>query len=76
MTKRGMYDRDGELFAMLDGDHIYDLDGNPTGEVRGRTIYDAGGERHWLIDGDALLDLRGNVLGYLGEAVPPDESDL
>jgi hypothetical protein len=55
----------------MDGSRLYDLNGNQTGVLRGRTVYDLHGNRHWIIDRDALLDVRGRVIGYLGESVSP-----
>jgi hypothetical protein len=72
MSTRGIYDRDGELFGYIDGQHIYNLSGQRTGTLRGQVIYDLDDDRRWLLDRDALLDLRGHVIGYLGQPVRPD----
>jgi|MTBAKSStandDraft_1061840.scaffolds.fasta_scaffold06877_3 hypothetical protein len=73
MSTRGICTRDGEVFAYLDHNRIYDLNGVQTGVVDGRTVYDLEGNRRWLLDGDALLDLQANVIGYVGEPVSDDE---
>lgn len=73
MTRRGVYDRMGELIGYVEGARLFDRDGALTGAIRGRTVYDLADRRQWLLDGDAVLDLRGNVIGYLGEPVPLDD---
>jgi len=75
MNTQGIYDRNGELFAFLEGTRVLDINGGLIGELKGNTITDPDGERHWMVEGDALLDLRGNVIGYLGERSTPDDSD-
>lgn len=72
MTRRGIYNRDGELIAYLDGTRVYNLNDEWIGEQRGRSVIDRAGERRWLMDGDAVLDLRGNVLGYVGASARDD----
>ncbi len=69
MSTRGISNRDGEVFGYLQGNRIYDLQGQQTGVVQGQVVYDLEGARQWLLDGDALLDLKGNVIGYLGAPV-------
>jgi hypothetical protein len=75
METRGIYDREGELFASIQGTRVYDLNGDLVGEVRGRIVVDLRDERRWMIDGDALLDLHANVIGYLGTPVPYYDTD-
>ena len=72
MLQRGIYTRDGELFGYVDGNRTFNLNGQLTGIIRGRTVYDMDDERRWLLDRDAVLDLRGNIVGYLGEAASRD----
>lgn len=77
MSRRGLYDRSGELLGYLEGTRVYNAQGDRIGDRVGQVIVDQDGERRWLIDRDALLNLHRQVIGYLGEQVPPlyDEQD-
>ncbi len=75
MSTRGISNRDGEVFGYLEGNRIYDLQGQQTGVVQGQVVYDLDGGRQWLLDGDALLDLKGNVVGYIGAPVSDGEGE-
>jgi hypothetical protein len=69
--KRGIYDRNGELFAYLDGDRVYDLDGAQIGYRRGQAIYTMAGEPMWTLEGDGLY-AGGQNIGYLGNPLLHD----
>lgn len=73
MSTRGISNRDGEVFAYLTSNRVYDLQGGEIGTVEGQVVYDLDGGRQWLLDGDALLDLKGNVVGYLGAPLSDGE---
>jgi len=73
MARQGICDRNGEPLGYLEGDRVYDLEGNLTGSVRESVVYDLHDTRRWLLDGHAVIDLQGNVIGYLGEGVRDDE---
>ncbi len=66
MQSRGIYDRQGELFAYLVGTVVYDLDDTQKGYVQEGCVYAMNDEKLWLIRGDGLYTLKGEAVGYLG----------
>lgn len=71
MKTRGLHDRKGELFAYLEGDVLYTLDGEATGRIEGSYIVDMAGNRIWQIEGDALFAPEsGEAVGYFGSHSP------
>ncbi|MBN2470453.1 MAG: hypothetical protein JXN59_07000 [Anaerolineae bacterium] len=67
MTKRGIYDRHGELFGFLINGIVYDLEEVQTGYFENGVIYANNGEKQWDVRGDGLYTPRGEAVGYLGE---------
>jgi hypothetical protein len=73
MQHRGLHDRKGELFAYLDGDVLYTLDGEITGRMVGNFIVDTAGNRVWRLhqDGVYTLDFT-ETIGYLSQPTPAE----
>ena len=46
MSTRGISNRDGEVFAYLTSNRVYDLQGGEIGTVEGQVVYDLDGGRH------------------------------
>lgn len=67
MTKRGIYDRHGELFGFLINNIVYDLEEVQTGYFQDGVIYASNGEKQWVLRGDGLYTPLGEAVGYLGE---------
>lgn len=66
MGTRGIYDTQGELFAYIEGNLVYTLDGEQVGRVLQSEIVNMQKERMWLIRGDGLFSESGEPVGYLG----------
>lgn len=63
---RGLIDRKGELFAYLEHDILYTLDGQRSGRIQGSFVIDLAGNRVWRIVGDGVYALDGNeTIGFL-----------
>ena len=62
---RGLIDRKGEQFAYLQGNTLYTLAGEPTGQLRDGFIEDLAGNRIWRVVGDGVYALDGNeTIGF------------
>lgn len=62
---RGLIDRKGEQFAYLQGNTLYTLDDEPTGQLRDGFIEDLAGNRIWRVVGDGVYALDGNeTIGF------------
>ena len=71
MFYRGLLDRKGELFAYLEGDTLFTLDGEITGRIEGGYIVDTAGNRVWLVEHDGVYSLDGGrVIGYFSSRTP------
>jgi hypothetical protein len=71
-VKQGIYDRNGEVFAYLEGSQVYNLDGVQIGYRRDEAIYGNDGEKLWAIEGDGLY-AGGESIGYLGSPLVHDD---
>jgi hypothetical protein len=73
MRYRGLMDRKGELFAYLQGDSLFSLDGELTGRLEGQFIVDTGGNRVWQVFNDGVYTLDGSeAVGYFSSQSPED----
>ncbi|MGD8586242.1 MAG: hypothetical protein PVH65_14435 [Chloroflexota bacterium] len=73
MHNRGLLDTKGELFAYLEGDRLYSLDGELTGYLKGGFIVDTVGNRVWLVQQDGVYTLSGGrAIGYFSGRTPED----
>jgi hypothetical protein len=70
-VKQGIYDRDGEVFAYVEGSQVYNLEGVPIGYRRGQVIYSRDDEKLWTVEGDGLY-AGGESVGYLGSPMRYD----
>jgi hypothetical protein len=71
MSRRGVYDRKGELFAYLDGNNLLTLEGEVTGRLEGDHVVDMAGNRIWRVFDSGLYPLDEWVtIGYFGESSP------
>ena len=71
MRYRGLMDRKGELFAYLQGDSLFSLDGELTGRLEGQFIVDTGGNRVWRVYHDGVYSLDGSeAIGYFSSETP------
>jgi hypothetical protein len=71
MKSQGLVDRKGELFAYLEGNVLYTLEGDATGRLEGTYIVDMAGSRVWRVEGDGIHALdSGEVVGYLSSYSP------
>mgnify|MGYP005832663237 CR=1 FL=1 len=70
--RRGIFDRHGEVFAYLEGDRVYDLEGAQIGYRREQAIYSLSGELLWRIEGDGVY-AGGENIGYLGSPFKYDD---
>ena len=79
MARQGIYDTRGELFGYVDGDRVYDLNGDLLGEIRRagkrRAVYALGGEKVWNLSGDGLFSLKWEEVGYLGSPYRDDDPE-
>lgn len=71
MKYRGLHDRKGELFAYLEGNVLYTLDGEVTGRLEENFIVDTAGNRIWRVfrDGVYSLDVT-EAIGYFSDSTP------
>ena len=71
MHNRGLLDTKGELFAYLEGDLLFSLDGELTGRLEGGYIVDTAGNRVWLVQRDGVYTLDGGrAIGYFSGRTP------
>jgi hypothetical protein len=71
MRYRGLMDRKGELFAYLQGDSLFSLDGEMTGRLDGNFIVDTAGNRVWRVYHDGVYTLDGSkAVGYFSSPTP------
>ena len=73
---RGLIDPKGEQFAILQGNTLLTLNGEPTGFLRQGYIEDLAGNRIWRVIGDGVYSLDGSkTIGFFG-AERSDKYDL
>ena len=73
MRSRGLVDRKGEIFAYLEGNTLYTLDGEATGKLEGDYIVDMAGNRVWRVVGDGVYTLRGSeTVGFISAESPEE----
>jgi len=73
MNYRGLYDRKGELFAYLEGNTLFTLEGEVTGRLEGKYIVDTAGNPVWRVYDSGVYSLNElEAIGYFGEAAPED----
>ena len=73
MHYRGLLDTKGELFAYLEGETLYSLDGEITGRLEGSYVVDTAGNRVWLVQQDGVYSLDGGrAIGYFGSWTPAE----
>jgi hypothetical protein len=71
MKGQGLHDRKGELFAYLEGNVLYSLEGEATGRREGEYIVDMAGNRIWRVEGDGVYALdNGEAVGYFSSYSP------
>lgn len=71
MHKRGLHDRKGELFAYLEGNTLYTLEGEMTGRLEGDYVVDTSGNRIWRVYKDGVYTIDGmEPVGYIGSEAP------
>lgn len=76
MKYRGIVDPKGELFAYLQGDRIYTLDHEPTGQLQDGFVVDLGGNPIWRVFGDGIYTIDGvEPIGFFSGEGPSDYSD-
>jgi hypothetical protein len=74
MRYRGLLDRKGELFAYLEGNVLYTLDGEVTGRLEGNYVVDTAGNQIWRILNDGVFTLdRNEAIGYFSSWTPDDD---
>ncbi len=74
MRYRGLLDRKGELFAYLEGNVLYTLDGEVTGRLEGNYVVDTAGNQIWRVLNDGIFTLDGNeAIGYFSSWTPDDD---
>lgn len=73
MQYRGLHDRKGELFAYLQGNTLYTLEGEVTGRIEGDFIVDVSGNRIWRVYNDGVYSLDAmEAIGYFSSQSPDD----
>ncbi|MGD2050271.1 MAG: hypothetical protein PVH03_12280 [Chloroflexota bacterium] len=73
MRYRGLLDRNGELFAYLEGNVLYTLDGEVTGRLEGNYVVDTAGNQIWRVMKDGVYTLDGSeAIGYFSSWTPDD----
>ena len=73
MNYRGLIDKKGELFAYLQANTLYTLEGEVTGRLEGNYIVDVAGNPMWRVQGDGVYSLDGSEsIGYFGARTPDD----
>ncbi len=71
MGERGLVDRKGEIFAYLQGNTLFTLDGEATGRLEGEFIVDMVGNRIWRVYGDGVYTLSGEEpVGFFSGETP------
>ncbi len=71
MRSRGLVDRKGEIFAYLEGNTLYTLDGEATGRLIGEFIVDMAGNRVWRVYGDGVYTMSGEEpVGFFSGKAP------
>ena len=71
MVGRGLHDPKGELFAYLDGNVLYTLEGNATGRLEGSFIVDMAGNKIWRVEKDGVYSIdTGYAIGYFSSTAP------
>ena len=71
MRSRGLIDKKGELFAYLEGNTLYTLDGEVTGRLDGEFIVDMAGNRVWRVLGDGVYTLKSaEPIGFFSGQTP------
>lgn len=73
MKYRGLVDKRGEVFAILEGDQLYTLDHELAGRVQGDFVVDLSGNPVWRLFGDGVYSLDGTEpIGYFSGESPED----
>lgn len=68
---RGILDRKGEQFAYVQGNILYTLADEPTGQIEGEFVVDLAGNRRWRIVGDGIYSLDGaETIGFFSAERP------
>ena len=71
MKGRGLHDPKGELFAYLEGNVLYTIEGDATGRLEGGYIVDMAGSKIWRVDKDGVYSIEtGHAVGYFGSSSP------
>jgi hypothetical protein len=71
MKGQGLHDPKGELFAYLEGNVLYTLEGEATGRLELGYIVDIAGNRLWRVDGDGVYSLETEeAVGYFSSQSP------
>lgn len=71
--RRGLITPKGEVFAYLEGDTLFTLEGEATGRLEDEFVVDLAGGRIWRVVGDAVYALDGmTTIGYFGAGGTPD----
>jgi len=71
MRSRGLVDKKGELFAYLEGNTLYTLEGEATGRLQGNFIVDMAGNRVWRVLGDGVYTLKSSeAVGFFSGQTP------
>lgn len=74
MRYRGLLDRKGELFAYLEGNVLYTLEGDVTGRIEDIYVVDTVGNKIWRIINDGVYTLDGNeAIGYFSSWTSDDD---
>ena len=71
MRSRGLHDRRGELFAYIEGDVLFTMDGEATGRLQGEYVIDMAGNRIWRVYQDGVYSLDSQeAVGYFSASSP------
>ena len=74
MRNRGLLDRKGELFAYLEGNVLFTLDGEVTGRLEGNYVVDTAGNQIWRVFEDGVYTIDGiEAIGYFSSWTPEDD---
>ena len=74
MVVRGIVCNKGELFAYMQGDQLYTLEGELSGRIDGNFMVDLAGKKIWHLRGDGIYNLDGfEPFGYIGTPHIEDE---
>lgn len=72
--KRGIVDKKGEVFAFLEGDSVFTLDGEKSGRVAAGFIVDLAGNKVWRLVGDGVYSVDGNEsIGFISASSAPSD---